>query len=81
MMECRVKFKGKEFHDKKSFESIDKALAFIDRNFEKIDSVNSQPLMVYSFKGLRPMTNEEIRELLLGRDPFARSFFSDLASL
>lgn len=80
-MECRIKFKGKEFHDKKFFESIDKALAFIDRNFDKIDSVNSQPIMVYSLKGLRPMTNEEIRELLMGRDPFARTFYSDLLSL
>lgn len=77
-MECRIKFKGKEFHDKKSFESIDKALKFIDKNFEKIDSVNNQPLNVYSLKGLRHMTNEEIRELLLGRDPFARTFYSEL---
>ena len=80
-MECRIKFKGKEFHDKKSFENLDKALAFIDRNFEKIDSVNNQPLVVFSLKGQRPMTNEEIHELLLGRDPFARSFYSDLLSL
>ena len=80
-MECQIKFKGKEFHDKKSFVNLDKALEFIDRNFDKIDSVNSQPVNVYSLKGPRPMTNEEIRELLLGHDPFARSFFSDLASL
>jgi len=80
-MECRIKFKGKEFHDKKSFESLEKALVFIDRNFDKIDSVNSQPIMVYGLKGLRPMTNEEIHELLLGRDPFARSFYNELVTL
>lgn len=80
-MECKIKFKGKEFHDKKSFENIDKALAFIDKNFEKIDSVNNQPLTIYSLKGLRRMTNEEIHELLLGRDPFARTFYRELATL
>ncbi len=71
-MECKIKFKGKEFHEKKSFVNLDKALAFIDKNFEKIDSVNYQSIMVYGLKGLRRMTNEEIYELLLGRDPFAR---------
>ena len=81
MMECRIKFKGKEFHDKKSFESLDKALAFINKNFEKIDSVNSQPLRVLSLKGWRRMADDEIRELLLGHDPFARSFYTELLSL
>ena len=81
MMECRIKFKGKEFHDKKSFESVDKALAFIDKNLGKIDSVNNQPLIIYSLKGLRYMTNYEMRELLLGRDPFARTFYNELATL
>lgn len=80
-MECMIKFKGKEFHDKKTFESLDKALSFIDKNFEKIDSVNSQSLRVLSLKGWRNMTGEEIRELLLGHDPFARSFYSELLSL
>ena len=80
-MECMIKFKGKEFHDKKSFESVDKALAFINKNLEKIDSVNSQPLIIYSLKGLRYMTDYEMRELLLGRDPFARTFYNDLATL
>lgn len=79
-MECRIKFKGKEFHEKKTFESVDRALAFIDKNFEKIDSVNNRPLIVYSLKGLRPMTNEEIHELLLGRDPFVRTFYNELAT-
>ncbi len=83
-MECRIKFIGKEFHDKKTFDTVDKALDFIERHSDKIDSVNSQPIQIYQFLDLehtRMMTREELRDLLIGRDPFARTFYNNLRSL
>ena len=83
-MECQVKFIGKEFHEKKTFDSTDKALDFIERNKDKIYSVNTQPIRVFSMLNLsetRMMTREELNLLLLGKDPFERTFYQDLMKL
>ncbi len=68
---CQIQFKGKEFHEKKTFSDMQAALDFIERNRAKIHSVNHQPIRVFGMDlDLRDMSMTEIKLLLEGKDPF-----------
>ena len=68
-MEIMVRFNGKEFSEKKSFKNDTMALAWVQRNIDKIEEINYHVIERYCFNadgkfGTRKLNSFELFDII-----------------